>query len=285
MYYYTTLFRVCQVFFEKKFENFKKIFSRNFQNRKCLFLLIFSRFCDIIINEEGMNLKEKNLKIIRGVLLTVFIFAVGYLCFRYFLPFCKTLGTEQGREVLAEWIEHAGIFAPLVFVLLMAVQIVIAIIPGGPLEITAGVLFGGWLGTLLTVTGAFLGTASVYTLVKKFGRPLVNLFISEKKMKTYSVLEDEDKLEFWVFILFLIPGIPKDLLTYIVPLTKIDGKQFLLLSTLARFPALTASVLMGDSLSEGRYGICIAIACIAAIAVFVGFQIKKHILKGKENPK
>ncbi len=226
--------------------------------------------------------QKKYLKFILIFLLAAVILFLGI---RYFLPMCRMLGTEQGREELAQFIEQAGIFAPLVFVLLMALQIVIAVIPGGPLEITAGVLFGGWFGTFLTVTGAFLGTLLVYTLVKKFGRPLVNLFVTEEKIKSYAVLEDEDKLEFWVFILFLIPGIPKDLLTYIVPLTKIQGRQFLLLSTLARFPALTASVLMGDSLSEGRYGLCIVIACLSAVAVFAGFQVKKHILKEKHESK
>lgn len=168
---------------------------------------------------------------------------------------------------------------------MMAFQIVIAVIPGGPLEITGGFLFGGWLGTLLTVTGAFLGTLLVYTMVRKFGRPLVNLFVSEENFKKFSILEDEDRLEFWVFVLFLIPGIPKDLLTYIVPLTKIQGRQFLLLSTLARFPALMSSVLIGDSLYDRRYGLCIALACVSAVLVFAGFQIKKHILKEKHDSK
>ncbi len=229
--------------------------------------------------------QEKKKNFLKIILILILAAVILFLGIRYFIPLCTLLGTEQGRAELAEMIEKAGIFAPLVFLLMMALQIVIAFIPGGPLEITAGVLFGGWLGIFLTVTGAFLGTLFVYSLVKKFGRPMVNVFIEEEKIKKFSVLEDEDKLEFWVFILFLIPGIPKDLLTYIVPLTKIQGKQFLLLSTLARFPALTASVLMGDSLSDGKYGLCIAIACIGAVATFAGFQIKKHILKEKHDSK
>ena len=228
---------------------------------------------------------EKSKKISKIVILLILSALVIFLAVRYFAPLCRVLGTEQGRQELAAFIERAGIFAPLVFILLMAFQIVIAFIPGGPLEITGGFLFGGWFGTFLTMTGAVLGTLTVYALVRKFGSPLVHFFISEEKMKTFSVLEDEDKLEFWVFILFLIPGIPKDMLTYIVPLTKIQGRRFLLLSALARYPALTASVLMGDGLSEGRYGLCIAIACISAVAVFAGFQIKKHILKEKHESK
>jgi len=228
---------------------------------------------------------EKSKKIFKILILLMLSALVLFLAVRYFIPLCRLLGTEQGRSELAEWIEKAGIFAPLVFILLMAFQIVIAFIPGGPLEITGGFLFGGWLGTFLTMTGAVLGTLCVLALVRKFGTPLVHFFIEEEKIKKFSVLEEEDKLEFWVFILFLIPGIPKDLLTYIVPLTKIQGRRFVLLSAMARFPALTASVLMGDGLSDGRYGFCIVIACISAVVMFAGFQIKKHILKEKRESK
>ncbi|MBR4319978.1 MAG: TVP38/TMEM64 family protein [Oscillospiraceae bacterium] len=224
-------------------------------------------------------------KILKYGFMVIFTAGVLFLGIRYFMPLCQLLGTEQGREHLAVFIEKAGIFAPVVFVLLMALQVVIAVIPGGPLEITAGVLFGGWLGTVLTIAGAFLGALTVYCLVRKFGRPLVNLFVSEERFKKFSFLQEEDKLELWIFILFLIPGIPKDLLTYIVPMTKIEGKTFLALSTLARFPALTASVLMGDSLSEGRYGLCLTIVVIGAVAAFAGFWFRKHILKEKRDAK
>ncbi len=224
-------------------------------------------------------------KILKYGFMVIFTAGVLFLGIRYFMPLCQLLGTEQGREHLAVFIEKAGIFAPVVFVLLMALQVVIAVIPGGPLEITAGVLFGGWLGTVLTIAGAFLGALTVYCLVRKFGRPLVNLFVSEERFKKFSFLQEEDKLELWIFILFLIPGIPKDLLTYIVPMTKIEGKTFLVLSTLARFPALTASVLMGDSLSEGRYGFCLTIVVIGAVAAFAGFWFRKHILKEKRDAK
>jgi len=82
-----------------------------------------------------------------------------------------------------------------------------------------------------------------------------------------------------VFILFLIPGIPKDLLTYLVPLTRIRGKQFLLLSNLGRFPSLAASVLIGDSLSDGRYWLTIVICAVAAVAAFIGYRVKHHLTK------
>ena len=219
--------------------------------------------------------KRKRFKLLLLPLLAVLIF----LAIRFLIPLCKMLVTEEGRGELCARVESYGILAPVVFTLLMALQIIIAFIPGGPLELVGGMLFGGWQGILYTTLGALLGTLTVFCLVKKFGRPLVEVFISEKKMHQFKVLEDENKLSFWVFLLFLIPGIPKDLLTYFVPLTRMDGKQFVLLSTLGRFPSLAASVLVGDSLSEGQYRRTICICAVAAILCFVGFQVRNYVIK------
>ena len=221
---------------------------------------------------------EKLLKIIAAVLVAMI---VVLLCIRYAVPLTRLLVTEEGRTELCERVEQFGFFAPVVFILLMALQIVIAFIPGGPLELVGGMLFGGKLGLLYTILGALLGTLTVYGLVKRFGRPLVNVFVNEEKMKKFRFLQDEKKLEFWVFFLFLIPGIPKDVLTYIIPLTPMRGKQFILLATLARLPALAASVLVGDSLAEGRYQMCVIICAVIAVLVFAGYQLKNRIMKDK----
>lgn len=222
--------------------------------------------------------EQKPLKIIAVVLVAVIIVL---LCIRYAVPLTRLLLTEEGRTDLCERVEQFGFFAPVIFILLMALQIVIAFIPGGPLELVGGMLFGGKLGLLYTVLGALIGTMLVYGLVKRFGRPLVNVFVNEEKMQKFRFLQDEKKLEFWVFFLFLIPGIPKDVLTYIIPLTPMRGKQFILLATLARFPALAASVLVGDSLAEGRYRMCVIICVVIAILVFVGYQLKNRMMKEK----
>ena len=216
---------------------------------------------------------------VRHVLIFLLLLVLLAVLARYLVPLCRLMATPEGRDRLIAFVEGFGVFGPLVFILLMAVQIVIAFLPGGPLELVGGVLFGGIAGTLCCKIGSVLGSACVYALVRRFGRPLVAVFVDERRLKRFSFLHDEDRLAFWVFVLFLIPGIPKDLLTYFVPLTKMPAKQFLLLSNLARFPAIMASVLMGDSLSEGRYWLCIVIACIAAVAAFAGYRLKTHLSK------
>lgn len=222
-------------------------------------------------------MNDKTKSIIRIAVLAAVILAVTILC----MPLCKLLATDEGRAEICEKVQSFGIFAPLVFLLLMAFQVVIAFIPGGPLELIGGMLFGSAIGLLVTVLGAFLGTACVYALVRRFGKPLVDFFVPEETAKNFRILQDEEKLGFWVFVLFLIPGIPKDLLTYFVPLTKIRCRDFLFLSTLGRFPSLAASVLVGDSISAGRYRLAVCLCVGVALLTFVGLCIKNRITKGR----
>ncbi len=228
----------------------------------------------------GGKMKRDRVKMLIKIVLAVLVAGIVlYLSIRYLIPLSRLLATEGGREQIYHAVEAYGIFAPIVFAGLMALQIVIAFIPGGPLELIAGMLFGGVRGTIYTMLGAVAGTSLVYLLVKCFGRPLVHFFVSEERIQKYSILQDERRLEFWVFVLFLIPGIPKDLLTYIVPLTKMRAVHFILLSSIARFPAIVISVFMGDSITQGRYWLCVVIAIAAAITAFIGLRVKTRILK------
>ncbi len=220
-------------------------------------------------------MNERTKGIIKLVILAVVIAVLTVLC----IPFMHLLVSEEGRAEICEKVRSYGVFAPIIFMLLMALQVIVAFIPGGPLELIGGMLFGSGIGLLVTVVGAFLGTLCVCGLVRTFGKPLVDFFVPAEKAEKFKILRDEEKLELWVFILFLIPGIPKDLLTYLVPLTKIRVRDFLLLSTLGRFPSLAASVLVGDSLSEGRYWLAVGICVAAALLSFIGLQIKNRITK------
>ena len=126
----------------------------------------------------------------------------------------------------------------MVFVLIQICQIVVAFIPGEPIEIISGMLFGSMMGFFLCMIGIVIGTVLVFYLVRWLGEPLVSAFVNSEKLKKYKILNDEKRLESLVFILFLIPGTPKDVLTYLVPLTKIRPKKYFVYSSIARIPSV-----------------------------------------------
>ncbi len=202
--------------------------------------------------------------------------AVGiiYMC----IPIVKLLCSEEGRAVIDNKVKSFGTWAPLAFIGIEVLQIVAAFIPGAPVDVMSGVLFGAVWGVIWCFIGVFIGTVIVFCLVRKFGRPLVNKLFPKDKTNFFRLLNDEKKLTPTIFILFVIPGTPKDFLTYIAGLTNINPLKFFFTAAVARVPALTCSVLMGANLGNGRFLISLILFAVILIASTAGYFIKKRLL-------
>ena len=115
-----------------------------------------------------------------------------------------------------------------------------------------------------------LASAVIFALIRRLGRDFVIKFFGEEQLSKYDFLQDSSKLETLVFILFLIPGLPKDLLTYIVPLTPISMTNFLVLSTVGRLPGMIASTLIGSSVSNANWPLIIGIFVVVIVIALLG---------------
>ncbi|MCD8345990.1 MAG: VTT domain-containing protein [Oscillospiraceae bacterium] len=195
------------------------------------------------------------------------------------IPLVKLLSTDEGREMLEAIVERNVVLGVIVYLLLQMLQVVVALIPGGVIQILGGVLFGNFWGPVLCFLGILLGTVLVFSAVRKFGMPLVEAFVDGKGIKRFAFLNDDKKLEATVFILFLIPGMPKDALTYIVPLTKIKPSRFFFLSMLARTPAIILSTVFGTSLSDGNLITAVILFAVVAVLGLVGILFKDKIIE------
>lgn len=145
--------------------------------------------------------------------------------------------------------EGYGFWAKFIFTALMAVQVVLAPIPGHPFEIIGGYCFGILAGTLLTVLGAAIGSAIAFWLARVFGAKTVKSFYSEEKLQKVFFLRANEKQNILTLILFLIPGLPKDMLAYFMGLTEMRFPVFMLISTVGRLPAIFLAVLGGAAVS------------------------------------
>lgn len=194
------------------------------------------------------------------------------------IPLVRLLSTDEGREALQAIVDSNVVLGVIVYLLLQMLQVVVALIPGGVIQILGGVLFGNFWGTVLCFLGVLLGSVVVFMTVRKFGMPVVEAFVDGKGIKRFEFLNDDKKLEATVFILFLIPGMPKDALTYIVPLTKIKPSRFFFLSMLARIPAIILSTVFGASLSDGNLIAAIILFAVVAVLGLVGIIFKDKII-------
>lgn len=206
--------------------------------------------------------RQKRKKIWAAVGLAVGLAVMGVLCVWAGGPILELVSQP---EVFREWVQEWGVWAKAAFVGMMALQIVVAFIPGEPLEIGAGYAFGAVEGTALCLLGALLGGTAVFLFVRRFGARFVRIFFSEEKLKSMRLLQNEKRLNLLAYVLFLIPGTPKDLLTYAAGLTPMKLPFWIFLTLTARIPSVVTSTIGGNALGCANY--------TAAVWVFVGTAV------------
>jgi uncharacterized membrane protein YdjX (TVP38/TMEM64 family) len=200
--------------------------------------------------------------------------AVGVAIFPYF----KELTTEEGRLALIDSIQRAGVLGIGICLGLQFVQVVVAFIPGEVTQLAIGAIYGPVWGTLITALGALISSIFVFFVVRKLGRPFVSAMISDKQIEKMGFLKETRRLDTVVFILFLIPGLPKDVFTYIVPLTEMRPIHFFVLSTLARIPGIIASAVIGNAAIQGDFMLVIIVAAIVGGIGILGIVFNNKIM-------
>ena len=199
------------------------------------------------------------------------------LCIWLF-PYVLSLQDEAVRAQFEAYIDNLGIWGFFVMLGIQILQVIIAIIPGEPVEIISGVLYGGFGGLCLCLLGILIGTAAIYFAVKKLGYPLVHKFVSKEQMSRFKFLSDAKRLETVTFLLFFIPGTPKDVLTYLVPLTDIYPVRFFLIATFARIPSIITSTYIGENLSNGNIWTTIIIFAVSGVLGIGGILFNNYFL-------
>lgn len=215
-------------------------------------------------------LTEKEKKWVAGTGIALFVILSVLACCFAGPPLVRFAG-EPDR--FRTWVDSRGIWAPVLFLGMVVLQIVVAVIPGEPLEIAAGYAFGAVHGTLLCILGAFVGRVLVFLLVRRFGAWAVEMFFPLEKVRSLRFLQNERRLSFWVFFLFFLPGTPKDVLSYATGLTKLPLRRWLWISAVAPIPSIVTSTVGGDALGVGNYffaalvfGITLAVSGLGLLA-------------------
>ena len=183
----------------------------------------------------------------------IFTAAVGY-----FVGVPMVRLAEQ-PEAFRAWVDGFGVWGKLVFVGMVFLQVLVALIPGEPIELMAGYTFGFWEGTLLALAGILLGSWVVFSLVRRFGPKFVRIFFPEKELKRLAFLKDPRKSGVLALILMTIPGTPKDLLSYFAGLTPLKTWQWLGIVAVSRIPSLVTSTLSGSLAGEENYVLSAAV--------------------------
>ncbi len=180
------------------------------------------------------------------------------------------------REALRGILSKHPFFAPFIFVLVQALQVIIAPLPGEVTGFIAGFVFGAFKGFLLSTLGIFLGSFVAFSISKFFKEKFLKAYEAHPfYQKTNKVLKKWGSIG--IFLLYLFPGFPKDLLNYFLGLTPIKLRAFLILSTLGRLPATLALCLQGDAVFSGDPKRIFITAGAFLIAFFFFLLLRKKI--------
>lgn len=225
-----------------------------------------------------MGKKKNRSKVLAGALIGLFLTGMAALCLVLGGPI---IGLVSDPAAFRGWVEQLGWLGKLGYAGMMALQILVAFIPGEPLEIAAGYAFGFWEGTLWCMAGAVAGSVLVFGFVRKLGVGAVETFFPREKIDGLWFFRDPKGLTRIAFVLFLIPGTPKDLMTYCAGLTRMRLRDWLLVCSVARIPSVVTSTLGGDALGESDLTLALTVLAATALLSVAGALVFRRLSRGR----
>ncbi len=220
---------------------------------------------------------KKKTWILRILILVALLTSFG-VCVYLYLHFGKSLVEllkDTGR--FRAWIEGFGAWGLIVFTALRVLQTVVKFIPTEPVEIAAGLVWGWFGGLAICLLGNVLGSLIILFLMSRLGMRILRLFRLEKKMQSMRFLQDREKRNRLLFLFYLVPGTPKDSMTYFVGLTDMSRIEFLIISSIARIPAIVSSTICGAYLGVNNFKVAAIVFIVTALMSIPGAIVYKKI--------
>lgn len=184
------------------------------------------------------------------------------------------------KDQLIQSLRGAGVRGPLLCVAVQFIQVVIFFIPGEITQFAAGYVFGASLGFLYSIVGIMLGSGFNFFFARMFGRPVIEKFISAATLDKIDHALNNMKGKSALFLIFLLPGLPKDALSYGAGLSNLGLAEFILISGLGRAPAMLFSTLLGAQAEQRDYR-RMAITAIVGVLVIAAYYLYERRRRGQ----
>ncbi|WP_426348706.1 TVP38/TMEM64 family protein [Alloiococcus sp. CFN-8] len=219
---------------------------------------------------------------VKGIHKSVLVFALLFIVLMalstiYGMRYMDIGGIIEGIKALPYLVKFLAMTG------LIILQTVLAFLPGEPFELASGYIFGSWQGTIICILGSCVGTAIIYLIVKLFKNSIINVMFEIKKVEKVKSFFASKKSMFWTFILFLVPGTPKDIMTYVVSLGKINLISWLVLTTVGRIPSIVTSTFLSGSIKEGNIPGALIILIVTIILAVGGGLLYKNLINPSNN--
>lgn len=210
------------------------------------------------MRRDGMTPREKT----QATALAIACVVAVVVCLLVAVPIIQLVRDPENFEAM---LQKNYALALVLYALVNTIHVFVAIIPGEPLELGAGYLFGTTVGTIVVSVGLAVGELLVFLLVRKFGTRFVHLFVSQEKLDGLVLFKDEKRRNVITFLMMFIPGTPKDIWSYVVGLTPMRLSTWMLISIVARVPSIWISVVVGDTAASGSLGLAVVLFALVLV--------------------
>ncbi len=221
-------------------------------------------------------MQKRTLIIVSKILAILAAIMLIYLCSKYLPNYLSIISSPDTFRNYVVSLQGKGVF---VFILFQIVQVIVAPIPGEVIYMAGGYIYGTILGALYSTVGLLLGAIIAFYFTKFIGFSFVERLFSKEKVEKYGDLINSKKSMGLLFLIFIMPGMPKDFLIYVAGLTPIIPTKFFSVFLVGRVPWLVVSTCIGSNLQYKNYTAALIITLAACIFVVVGFCTRNKILK------
>ena len=211
---------------------------------------------------------KKIIAILKLILLVVII--AGIPAFLY-LRYGSGIFSKDTAYNVVEYLQQNRSIAFLLIIGIQVIQVVVCLLPGQLIQFAASYMFGVGRGYLLSVIGAVIGTTISFYLAKLLGSEAMHLFFGEERIRDYQRRLNSGRGLLLAFLIYLIPGVPKDLVSYAAGISEVRFRPFLLVATVGRSPAMLGSLLVGHFFEKQNYTAIIILTVIIVLIMLVCF--------------
>lgn len=180
-------------------------------------------------------------------------------------------------DLLKVSLSSFGSMGVFVFMGLQVLQVVVAALPGELVQIAGGFLYGTFWGTLYSLIGITIGSAAAFWISRYLGHSLLQMLVPRKQLNRFHTLISNPRTGIILFVLFLLPGMPKDVLIYAAGLTSIHPVLFIILSNTARIPSLLISSYIGACMGQGNYTLSAIVTAVSLMLLVLGLIMRNRV--------
>lgn len=221
--------------------------------------------------DEGAGHPRRAAVIVCGVALAL---VVALLAWRFLPGLYAWVSDADGVRA---FVGENPVLSRLALVGVYVLQVVLAVLPGEPIELASGYAFGFWEGTALCLGASAVATSLIFWAVRRWGWSVVGVFFDRSLLERYGWLSDVRRLELVMLVVFLIPGTPKDFLTYFAGLTRMGFAPALAIATLGRIPSVITSTMAASAFGDGNYALAVGALVVAVALAAVGALVYRRL--------